>query len=123
MAEFDVVDMPEWCPGDINKVDRACDRFLRSRERIDTPVDWSRVKWIPKIPGTPPPAARPQSTDSWHDRCKTNASRIMNAHFQSMAADRLSPEERGRAAMAANAAARERSRIAQRERSARKAGQ
>jgi hypothetical protein len=49
MAEFDVVDMPEWCPGDINKVDRACDRFLRSRERIDTPVDWSRVKWIPKI--------------------------------------------------------------------------
>jgi hypothetical protein len=55
VAEFDVVDMPEWCPGDINKVDRACDRFLRSRERIDTPVDWSRVKWIPKIPGLNPP--------------------------------------------------------------------
>ena len=81
---FRVVDMPEWCPGDLNKVDKACERFLRSRERLDTPIDWSRVRWIPKVPGTPPPAQSAPSTDSWGERTRSHASRSMHAHFASM---------------------------------------
>jgi hypothetical protein len=81
---FRVADMPEWQPGDLNKVDKACERFLRVRERIDTPIDWTRVRWIPKIPGTPPPAQAAPSTDSWYERSKAHTTRSMHAHFKSM---------------------------------------
>jgi hypothetical protein len=80
--------MPEWCPGDLNKVDKACELFLRSRERLDTPIDWSRVKWIPKVPGTPPPSPSPAPEMSYGDRRRQWTNRTMHAHFSDRKANR-----------------------------------
>ena len=86
--QFGVVDMPEWQPGDLNKVDKAAERFLRRRERLDTPIDWSRVRWIPKVPGTPPPTASAAPETTWGERTKRRTSRMMHAHFCDRKANR-----------------------------------